>query len=1098
MKPDEYFQMLKNEADKLYILAEKARSRGFDPEDNVEIPRAEDLASRVEQLIGFKGIAEIIRDFSKKYDRETVSIMTAKEIAKRLSDDKKKALDVSIRAGLAILTEGILVAPLEGISKIDIKKNSDGTDYLAIYYSGPIRGAGGTGQALSVLIGDVVRQDLGISRFKPSDNLVERYKEEIQIYKNVEHLQYNPSSKEIEITIRNCPVCIDGEGTIDDEVSGFRDLPEVETNRVRGGMCLVVAEGLIQKARKIKGIVDKMKIDGWNFIDDLIKDEKKDEEGKSSEKFIEDIVAGRPVFSHSERKGGFRLRYGRCRTGGLATVSINPATMVLMDNFIAAGTQLKLEFPGKAAGMTACETVEGPIVLLKNGDLVQANTLEEAIKIKDQVEKIYDNGEILIPFGEFLENNYPLRPGSFTIDWWEKIVKSKNLEKPREKDFETLYNFSLKYDVPLHPDYNLFWHDMDMEKIKILRDYLLKNSRISDGKLFIEKNKEIKEILCELGVLHIEREKYIVEKYSKALIRMLGLELQETIIIENKKFPENVTDPVEIVEKLSGITILPRAPTRVGARMGRPEKAAERKMKPPVNVLFPIGETSNNRRSITTLINDVNAKINVTMGLRVCPKCGRKTYKLRCEKCGSRTNFTEKEQEIELSIGKLWKEAIENLGEMPGDDFNVKGVKGLISKELLPEPLEKGILRALHNVWVYKDGTSRFDMSNLAITHFRIREIGLNAQKARELGYENDIFGNPVTNEDQICQIMPQDIIISKNGAGYLVNVSRFIDDLLEKFYHMEKFYNIKDERDLIGHLVMGLSPHTSGAVLARIIGFTDLSACFAHPFFHAAKRRNCDGDEDSVMLVLDALINFSRHYLPSSRGSLMDAPLFLSLKVDPREIDKEALNVDILWDYPLEFYIAAMKKQKPSDVSNIMETIKNRLGKENEITGYGFTNDTPDINRSVKESTYKTLKQMDEKTQAQLSLAKKLRAVDETDVANRIVSHHFIPDIMGNMRKYGTQEFRCTKCGRKYRRMPLSGKCQCGANLLLTTSEGNITKYLSLSKKVSDEFKINNYTRQRLLFAEEAIKTMFSNKEENKIIEIKENKNGKTLEDYI
>ncbi|MGC8565180.1 MAG: DNA polymerase II large subunit [Thermoplasmata archaeon] len=1089
MNPDNYFLMLKENADKIYEVAELARSRGYDPEDFIEIPRAEDLASRVEQLIGFKGIAETIREFSKKYDRETVSIMTAREIAKRLSNDKNKALDISIRVGLAILTEGILVAPLEGISEIKIRKNADGSDYLAIYYSGPIRGAGGTGQALSVLIGDIVRRDLGIGRFKPSNELVERYKEEIQIYKNVEHLQYNPSPKEIEIAIKNCPVCIDGEGTIENEVSGFRDLPEVETNRVRGGMCLVVAEGLIQKSRKIKGIVEKMGIEGWNFIDNLIKDEKSaNGEEKGSEKFIEDIVAGRPVFSHSERKGGFRLRYGRCRTGGLATVSINPATMVLMDNFIAGGTQLKLEFPGKAAGMTACESIEGPIVLLNNGDLVQANSIEEAEKIKDRVIKIYDNGEILIPFGEFLENNYPLRPGAFTQEWWQKIAKSRNLEILENQDFEYYFDISVKYNIPLNPRFNLFWHDMDIDEILKLRKFLIEKSIFENGKLLIEKNNEIKNILCELGVLHIEREKYVIEKYAKVLPAMLGLGMNGSRIVEEKAVQEKISDPIELINYLSGIKVYPRAPTRVGARMGRPEKAAERKMKPPVNVLFPIGETTGNRRSISLLINDEKEKITVTMGIRICPKCGKKTYKARCEKCGSRTNFTENVQDIDLSIGSLWKEAMENLGNLPDVDFDVKGVKGLISKELLPEPLEKGILRAINNVWVYKDGTARFDMSNLAITHFRIKEIGLTAEMARKMGYEYDINGNPVQNDDQVCQIMPQDIIISRNGASYLLNVSRFVDDLLEKFYHMERFYNLKNESDLIGQLVMGISPHTSGAVLGRIIGFTDLSACFAHPFFHAAKRRNCDGDEDGIMLLLDALINFSRHYLPSTRGSLMDAPLFLSIRVDPREIDKEALNVDIMWEYPLEFYNAAMKNMKPSDISDIMETIKNRLGKSDELTNYGFTNDTPDINKCVRESAYKTLKSMDEKTDAQLLLSKKIRAVDETDVANRIVSHHFIPDIMGNMRKYGTQQFRCAKCNKKYRRMPLTGKCECGGNLLLTTSEGNITKYLDISKKVSDEFNINNYTKQRLLFAEEAIRTMFS----------KENKNDKKLEDFI
>src|SRR3989304_5792516 len=54
----------------------------------------------------------------------------------------------------------------------------------------------------------------------------------------VPRAQYLPSSEEIEAAVRGCPVGIDGEGTEDAEVSGHRDLPRVETNRLRGGACL--------------------------------------------------------------------------------------------------------------------------------------------------------------------------------------------------------------------------------------------------------------------------------------------------------------------------------------------------------------------------------------------------------------------------------------------------------------------------------------------------------------------------------------------------------------------------------------------------------------------------------------------------------------------------------------------------------------------------------------------------------------------------------------------------------------------------------------------------------------------------------------------
>ena len=37
-------------------------------------------------------------------------------------------------------------------------------------------------------------------------------------------LQYLPSEKEIRMIVENCPVCIDGEATEQQEVSGYRNL----------------------------------------------------------------------------------------------------------------------------------------------------------------------------------------------------------------------------------------------------------------------------------------------------------------------------------------------------------------------------------------------------------------------------------------------------------------------------------------------------------------------------------------------------------------------------------------------------------------------------------------------------------------------------------------------------------------------------------------------------------------------------------------------------------------------------------------------------------------------------------------------------------
>ena len=48
--------------------------------------------------------------------------------------------------------------------------------------AGPIRAAGGTAQALSVLIADVVRRELDLDPYIPTPAEIERYKEEI-LYK---------------------------------------------------------------------------------------------------------------------------------------------------------------------------------------------------------------------------------------------------------------------------------------------------------------------------------------------------------------------------------------------------------------------------------------------------------------------------------------------------------------------------------------------------------------------------------------------------------------------------------------------------------------------------------------------------------------------------------------------------------------------------------------------------------------------------------------------------------------------------------------------------------------------------------------------------
>jgi len=1122
----EYFNGLEARLKEAIDVANRARARGGDPKPTVEIPLAKDLADRVENLIGVKGVAAKIRELEVNMSREEAALEIGRQVAEGMVGSfptKKDAVEAAIRVSMAVLTEGVVAAPIEGIDKVDLGKNDDGSQYIRIFYSGPIRSAGGTAQALSVLVGDYVRRGIGIDRYKPRDEEVERYVEEILLYKRVASLQYMPSEDEIRLIVRNCPVCIDGDPTEEAEVEGHRNLERIGTNRVRGGMCLVLAEGLALKAPKVKKHVNKLKMDGWDWLETLIGGAKSGESAedehknkiKPKDKYIRDLIAGRPVFSHPSRPGGFRLRYGRSRNTSFASAGISPASMVLLDDFIANGTQLKVERPGKAAAMSAVDSIEGPTVRLFSGDLVRIDNIKEAYEIRPQVEVIVDIGEILINYGDFLENNHPLMPSPYVFEWWQYDYQAACPEQIPEEELKNpsaalALRLAEEFNVPLHPKFTYLWHDITRHEFEALRKFVAEKGSFLAGevagagvlKLPLEASleEEIKPVLEKLLVLHRVKNGEILIEEALPFIFCLGL---DNSLKEKASMPD-IDDMVEVAGVLSGFKVYPRAPSRIGARMGRPEKSNLRKMSPAAQVLFPINNSGGITRNLasasdyTSCMNGKIGEIEVELGLRECPACKKETYFWRCE-CGEFTNpklscsrckIDVKGAEtcpkcgkkltsvanVKLDFRSIYKQAFENLGEREKKDL-IKGVKRLMNGQMTPEPLEKGILRAKHNVYVFKDGTIRYDMSDIPLTHIRADELGITAAKLRELGYREDICGKPLERDDQIVCLKVQDLVISYDGAEYMLRTAKYVDDLLVKYYKIEPYYNAETIQDLVGALLIGLAPHTSAGVLGRLIGFTKASVGYAHPFFHASKRRNCDGDEDCIMLLMDGILNFSRSYLPDKRGGKMDAPLVLTTRIDPKEVDKEAHNIDVSACYPLEFYRATQEIKNPTEIESIMDLVSSRLGTPEQYEHFMFTHDTSDIAAGPLNSSYKTLGSMIEKMEAQLALASKIRAVDAPDVAERVLKSHFLPDLIGNLRSFSRQRMRCIKCGEKFRRPPLTGACpKCGGNVILTVHEGSVRKYLEISKEIGERYGVSSYTRQRIELLDYDISSLFEN----------------------
>jgi len=971
-----YFQQLQQEIDVCYALANTARKKGYDPELTVEIPQALDLAARVEQLVGPEGVAPKIRQATQKIgNRELVSLEIARMIADRKTyhfDTIEQALDQAIRTGLAILTEGVLVAPLEGIAEVRVGRNNDGTNYVDLYFSGPIRSAGGTGQAMSVLIADVVRRDLGIDRYIATQGEIERFKEEIPLYKRVQHLQYLPTVDEIDLIMRNCPICINGEGTEDEEVAGYRDLPRVGTNRLRGGACLVIAEGLCLKAPKIYKHIKKMKLPGWEFLEPFVNKgvEPTKENGEipmipPSSKYIGEVIAGRPVLSHPSRKGGFRLRYGRARTAGLASTAINPATMFILDSFITVGTQMKTERPGKGTIGTPCDQIEGPIVLLQNGDLVQIN---EVKSIRSDIKKIIDLGEILVPFGEFIENNAYLPDSSYVYEWWVQELQTavgclpkgttpidiftaeQTVQQKIDEDFGRhidlrnptpidAFLLSEHYHIPLHPTRNLFWHDLPATDHVKLMTAIKEQGKIlaeDDATLCLPSTQELKNILIELGALHTQREGTLrITHYAYPLIRCCGLDLKEGTIFTTERWrsPAEGETTLSFVSAIAGVTIRPRAPFRIGTRMGRPEKASPRKMQPPPHVLFPLGDYGGNQRLVKNAAENVT--IEVEAGKRHCPKCNAVTFHLVCS-CGTHTEVIQGKLEKQMiNLSEELERAQKNIKEHTLPE-TIKGVIGTISKHKTPEPLEKGILRAKHNVYVFKDGTIRFDMTDAPLTHFKPKEISVPLKRLKELGYIKDYLGNELQSEEQICELKVQDVIISDACAEYFVQVSKFIDDLLTKFYGVNRFYKVKKNQDLVGHLVVGLAPHTSAGALGRIIGFTRAQVCFMHPFFHATKRRNCYHFNHRVFLYDEN----QNKFLTEKIGKLVEEQIKRGTTKKIDTYGTERIDLDVatkVYAYALNRKTGKLEKKKVKyfikGKTNEWITIKTSTNREIKVT---------------------------------------------------------------------------------------------------------------------------------------------------------------------
>jgi DNA polymerase II large subunit len=199
--------------------------------------------------------------------------------------------------------------------------------------------------------------------------------------------------------------------------------------------------------------------------------------------------------------------------------------------------------------------------------------------------------------------------------------------------------------------------------------------------------------------------------------------------------------------------------------------------------------------------------------------------------------------------------------------------------------------------------------------------------------------------------------------------------------------------------------------------------------------------------------------------------------------VQRQAHDFDVAGAYPLEFYEKTWEKAEAKHVSSLIDLIEYRLGTEAQFEGFRFTVPVSDVNMGNDESAYKRFKTMVDKLHGQLALAEKIEAVDARKVALKVLTKHFIRDIAGNLRAFSTQGFRCKACNKRFRRLPLRGKCPlCGGELTLTVYRGGIEKYLDAAEQIIKKYGLPKYYTQRILLMKEEINSLFEGKKPKQI----------------
>lgn len=1088
VKFQEYIQSLKKTFKTQVQLAKKARAKKLDPRATIESKLTYSSKDKISAILNIPGLEKYLPQHLSQHEN---ILLLAADLAKQIvngrfiKESREELVLLALHSSLVILSQGLISVPQESIPKVSIGSK---TNHLTIFFSNTIRYANGETIGLVLLIADYIRHILHLNRFSSTPEVIGRYIEEVEIYLSLNDRSQDLRKDLIELFTQNIGVELSGEAYERIEVKVYRNQPNV-TNQLRMGMCVALEKiiddiSVIAHRRIITGIPE------WDWLKPPFKIKRRDKQ----EFGLQEVRGIQLLISKSQKPGGFRLRYGHSRNTGQGAAGIHPCTMYLSE-ILSPGTNIKIDFMDRSLTIFPVSSLLGPLVELKDGSNIRVESFSNIREIKDNIHQIWEMGDILLSIDD-IPARETIILSAWTEEWWSQEIHCAFLSKGVTiEKFALLFDISIdklknlikeptrfhpspelalllckQTKVPLHPYYSFNWNEIAIsDLIKLLQK--LDNS---DNDKFAN-DINLQAIFRQLGVPFTISEDQIHAKRFKPYIQTLRGKSEQLTQILSKTADDIKIE--QIIQMITGIHVRSLCQRRIGLKVIRPEKAESRQINPPAHILFPIGSYGGVQRDFLKAMKEYD--VTVQLSERFCPVCELSSFQFYCPECKQETiqryicnNGHISNEQIcnecgqygyvaslkPLNISELLESGFEKTGSL--NLSKIKGVSFLNSKNRIPEHIVKGILRSKHDIFVYKDGTARFDQTNAPLTHFTPREIHVSIKTLNQLGYTHDIFGNDLKREDQLIELFPYDVIVSKTAGEFFVRLSNFIDDELRFLYELSPYYRINSLDNIIGLFIVSMSPFTTVATIGRIIGYSENNVVFAHPLWHLMKTRNCNGDIDSMSLLLDVLLNFSLEFIPAARGGAMDVPFIINLSDEWQDATTYAMYNSVILN--LLFYRTINENPLKEELLSYTKShLKPSFPKYQMIDS---------ISRYRFENRFRGSKIVS-KVETALQVLRRIRGIKEGEFVDSILEYDFLEKITNSMDRFFLQPVRCKRCKTTFRRIPLNSKCPvCHHETIgLTLSEGWVLRYMQIIHQLEEKYDLDlsDYSKSWIEFIE-------------------------------